>query len=223
MEAHHRPPRHQQAMPKALYKNGDAKEATGHRQAQRPPLRLLRLEGRILRNFNSPEGPRGFHNKAGKHLLQLCALPMGWSLSPYTFPKFTDVFVNKLRDPDATARPGPLPKLTKKAKNEWLRRQRMRTGARLLPFVYDFAVYANGFDVIMRRKNETFALVNSLGLNMHPTKGYHTATQVGEHMGMKMDFEKGVFRVRLGIGYRLYRLNRYNINIALKDIIDCRF
>ena len=46
----------------------------------------------------------------------------------------------------------------------------------------------------MRRKNETFALVNTLGLNIHPTKGYHTTTQVGEHLGMEMDFEKVVFR-----------------------------
>jgi hypothetical protein len=52
----------------------------------------------------------------------------------------------------------------------------MRTGARLLPFVDDFAVFSNGFDEAMRRKNETFALVNSLGLSIHPTKGYHIAT-----------------------------------------------
>ncbi len=70
----------------------------------------------------------------------------------------------------------------------------MRTGARLLPFVDDFAVFSNGFDGIARRKNETFALVSTLGLNIHPTKGYHTATQVGDHLGMEMDFEKGVFR-----------------------------
>jgi hypothetical protein len=132
-------------------------------------------------------------NLDGK-LLQLCALPMGWSLSPYTFQKFTDVFVNKLRDPEATARPSRTPNLSAKAKKKWLRRQRLRSGARLLPFVDDFAVFANGFDETMRRKDETFALVNSLGLTIHPTKGYHTATQVGEHLGMEMDFEKGVFR-----------------------------
>jgi hypothetical protein len=40
MEAHHRPPHHQQAMPEALYENGDAKAPTVHRQAQRP-LRFL--------------------------------------------------------------------------------------------------------------------------------------------------------------------------------------
>ncbi len=51
-----------------------------------------------------------------KQFLQLCDLPMGWSLSPYTFQKNTDVFVNKLRDPEATARPGRLPNLSSKAK-----------------------------------------------------------------------------------------------------------
>ena len=70
----------------------------------------------------------------------------------------------------------------------------MLTGTRLLPFVDDFAVFANGFDETMRRKNETFALVDNLGLNIHPTKGYHTATQVGEHLGMGFNFEHGVFR-----------------------------
>jgi len=49
----------------------------------------------------------------------------------------------------------------------------MRTGARLLPFVDDFAVFAIGFDETMRRKNSTFALVDILGLSIHPTKGYH--------------------------------------------------
>ncbi len=53
----------------------------------------------------------------------------------------------------------------------------------------DFAVFVIGFDEIMRRKEETFALVKSLGLNIHPTKGYHTTTQEGEHLGMEMDFE----------------------------------
>ncbi len=58
----------------------------------------------------------------------------------------------------------------------------------------DFAVFANSFDDTMRRKDETFKLVNSLGFHIHPTKGYQTATWVGDHLGMEMDFEQGVFR-----------------------------
>ena len=45
----------------------------------------------------------------------------------------------------------------------------------------------------MRRKNETFGLVSSIGLSIYPTKGYHKVTQVSEHLDMEMDFEKGVF------------------------------
>ena len=82
-------------------------------------------------------------------LLQLCALTMGWSMCPYTFQKFTKVFVNKLRDPEATARPGRLPNLSAKTKKKWLRRRRLCTGAWLLPFVDEFAVFANDFDKTM--------------------------------------------------------------------------
>jgi hypothetical protein len=71
----------------------------------------------------------------------------------------------------------------------------MLTGTRLLPFVDNFAFFANGFDETTRRNNETFALVNSLGLTIHLTKGYHTATHVGEQLGIEMDFEHGVVRV----------------------------
>ncbi len=101
---------------------------------------------------------------------------MGWSLSPYTFQKSTDMFVNKLRDSEATARPGRLLNISQKTKKKWLRRQRMRTGAQLLSFVDDIAVFANGYAETMRRKNEIFALLNSPGLSNHPTKGYHIAT-----------------------------------------------
>ena len=58
-----------------------------------------------------PKDREAFIVNLDGRLLQLCALPMGWSLSPYTFQKFTDVFVNKLRDPEAIARPGRLPNL----------------------------------------------------------------------------------------------------------------
>ena len=70
----------------------------------------------------------------------------------------------------------------------------MLTKAKLLPFVDDFPVFASGFNETIRRKDGTFALVNSLGLNIHPTKGYYTVTHVVEHLGMEMDFEHGVFR-----------------------------
>ncbi len=87
----------------------------------------------------------------------------------------------------------------------------MRTGARLLPFVDNFAVFANGFNEAMRRKDETFALANSIGLNIHPTKGYHTTTQVAEHLGVEIDFEHGVFRAPVK--------NLKNISMFAKNLL----
>ena len=46
----------------------------------------------------------------------------------------------------------------------------------------------------MEMKDVTFALLDDLGLNIHPTKGYHTAIQDGEHLGMVIDTKKSEFR-----------------------------
>ncbi len=37
-------------------------------------------------------------------------------------------------------------------------------------------------------------LLNALGMHIHPTKGHLVATLMGDHLGMTLDFEKGVFR-----------------------------
>ena len=70
----------------------------------------------------------------------------------------------------------------------------MLTGARLLPFVDDFAIFASNFEETLQRKEETFSLIRKLGLQIHETKGYHTPTLIGEHLGMILDFDKGEFR-----------------------------
>jgi hypothetical protein len=64
----------------------------------------------------------------------------------------------------------------------------------LLPFVDDFALFAEGFDATMGLKERTFSLLLSLGFHIHETKGHHIATQVGDHLGMTLDFKCGVFR-----------------------------
>ena len=115
---------------------------------------------------------------------------MGWSLSLYVFQKLTDVFVNKLRDPVSTT---PAKK-TSKAKKRKIRRQRRLAGFRLLPFLDDFALTAKSFAAAMELKDVAFALLDDLGLSIHPTKGYHTATQVGNHLGMPIDNKENEFR-----------------------------
>jgi hypothetical protein len=49
-------------------------------------------------------------------------------------------------------------------------------------------------DKTLRLTTFTFALLASLGLKIHPTKGHFLPVLVGEHLGMIMDFDKGIFR-----------------------------
>ena len=42
----------------------------------------------------------------------------------------------------------------------------------------------------MESKNNTFSLLGDLGLNIHPTKGYHTTIQVGDYLGTMFDIKK---------------------------------
>ena len=58
----------------------------------------------------------------------------------------------------------------------------------------DFALFAKSFATAMELKDVTFTLLEDLGLNIHPTKGYHTAIQYGEHLGMVIDTKKIEFR-----------------------------
>ena len=56
----------------------------------------------------------------------------------------------------------------------------------------DFALFEEGFEATMVLKERTFPLLLSLGLHIHETKGHHIATQVGDHLGMPLDFRCGV-------------------------------
>ena len=121
-----------------------------------------------------PKDKEAFCINLNGQLLQICALPMGWSLSPYVFQKLADVFVNNLRirDPEATSKI----EKTSKSKKRWICRRRRLTGARLLPFVDDFAMFAKSFATAMELKDVTFSLLNGLGLHIRPTNGHHLAT-----------------------------------------------
>ena len=64
----------------------------------------------------------------------------------------------------------------------------------LLRFVDDFALFAKSFDAAMKLKEVTVALLTDMGLHIHPTKGYHTAVQVVDHLGMTLELKKSEFR-----------------------------
>jgi hypothetical protein len=118
----------------------------------------------------APEDREAFIVNLYGKLLQLCALPMGWSLSPFVFQKLAEVFTNHLGDPESsTSSPGGQRELGPKALKRWRRRSRMLIGARLLPFVDDFALFDTSFDKTLELKDYTFAVLTGLGLKIHPT------------------------------------------------------
>ncbi len=101
----------------------------------------------------------------------MCALPMHWSLRPYVFHKFTEGFTDFLRDPEFVSASATPSALGPKALKKWRRRRRVLTGARLLPFVDDFAMFAHGYDNTLALKERTFKVLLDLGLKVYPTKG----------------------------------------------------
>jgi hypothetical protein len=93
-----------------------------------------------------PKDREAFTVNIDGHLLQFCVLPMGWSLSPYVFQKLTQGFTDHLRDPESSTSspegPSNIAELGPKAFKRWRRRRRRLTRAPLLPFVNDFAIFA---------------------------------------------------------------------------------
>ena len=82
---------------------------------------------------------------------------MGWSLSP---KKLAEAFTYHLRDPESsTSSPGGQKSQSAKAQKRWRRRRRRLTGARLLPFVDDFALFAASYKKALKLKIVTFALL----------------------------------------------------------------
>jgi hypothetical protein len=95
----------------------------------------------------APEDREAFTANLYGKLMLFCALPMGWSLNPFIFPKLTEVFTVHLRDPESsTSSPGGQLVLGPKALKWWRRRHRKLVGTRLLPFVDEFALFEVSYD-----------------------------------------------------------------------------
>eukprot|EP00873_Tetraselmis_striata_P022394 jgi/Tetstr1/442658/TSEL_030752.t1 len=98
-------------------------------------------------------------------LYRLCGLPMGWSLSPFYFTTFTMTFVEHLRSPTTPAVPGNVPR-----SRRWLRRGRWR-GARILPYVDDFLLFASSESEALELRQRVADLLDSLGPLRNPAIG----------------------------------------------------
>ena len=102
---------------------------------------LLDLKDGFYASAIHPKDREAFKVNLNGQSLHLYALPMEWSLSPFVFQKLTDGVVNKRRDPEPTTTTGK-----SKSEKNWIRRRRRLAGAKLLPFVDDFAIFAKSFN-----------------------------------------------------------------------------
>eukprot|EP00873_Tetraselmis_striata_P035645 jgi/Tetstr1/455909/TSEL_042690.t1 len=136
-------------------------------------------------------------------LYRLCGLPMGWSLSPYSFTTFTMTFVKHLRSPTTPAAPGNVPR-----SRRWLRRGRWR-GARILPYVDDFLMFASSERVA--------DLLDSLGMLRNPAKGLWEPVQYGQHLGVDIDTATGYFYAPVDKLQRLARQAKQLLQRAARD------
>eukprot|EP00873_Tetraselmis_striata_P001682 jgi/Tetstr1/421946/TSEL_012845.t1 len=100
-------------------------------------------------------------------------LPMGWSVSPYYFTTFTMTFVEHLRSPTTPAALGNV-----------LRSRRWRwRGARILPYVDDFLLFALSEPEALELRQRVADLLDSLGMLRNPAKGLWEPVEMGQHLG----------------------------------------
>eukprot|EP00873_Tetraselmis_striata_P021815 jgi/Tetstr1/442079/TSEL_003162.t1 len=122
-------------------------------------------------------------------LYRLADLPMGWSLSPYYFVTLTQVFITHLRRPE----PEPPSSSTQPTRSKrYLRRTRWR-GARILPYVDDFLLFSASMERALPLRQRLASLLDTVGLQRNPTKGFWEPCQFGRHLGVDIESASGMF------------------------------
>ena len=58
----------------------------------------------------------------------------------------------------------------------------------------DFGIFAKSFNLVMKLKEVTFALLRALGLQTRTYNGYHITVHVGDHLRMTIDMKENVIR-----------------------------
>jgi hypothetical protein len=58
----------------------------------------------------------------------------------------------------------------------------------------DFMFLADSYEDALLLRHGVQDLLDSLGLQRNPQKGVWTPTQVGDHLGLTVDLQRGMFR-----------------------------
>eukprot|EP00873_Tetraselmis_striata_P001958 jgi/Tetstr1/422222/TSEL_013074.t1 len=122
-------------------------------------------------------------------LYMLAGLPMGWSLSPYYFVSLTQVFITHLRKPE----PAPPSSSTQPTRSKRYLRRTRRRGVCILPYVDDFLLFSVSMEQALHLRQRLASLLDALGLQRNPTKGFWEPSQFGMHMGVDIDSASGMF------------------------------
>jgi hypothetical protein len=124
-------------------------------------------------------------------LWHLACLQMGWSGSAYYFCKLIDVFTNYLRGPPP---PSPATILTVGRPSKRFLRNALWLGTRLLPYMDDFLFIADSYIAALFFQQRIEAMLAQMGLQRNLKKGVWIPTQVGDHLGLTVDLNLGMFR-----------------------------
>eukprot|EP00873_Tetraselmis_striata_P015540 jgi/Tetstr1/435804/TSEL_024693.t1 len=118
---------------------------------------------------------------------------MGWTGSSYYFCKLTAAFTDFLRTPLKRRDPALPPTAPSKPTRRFLRNTRWR-GERLLPYMDDFLFLADSREAALELHVRLNTLLDRLGLLRNPINGVWEPTQVGPHLGLIVDLQRGEFR-----------------------------
>ena len=179
----------------------------------------IRREFRRYMTFALPPAP-GQPNDQPRYI-RCAALPFGWLMSPYIFTKVMRVMVRMLRSPTAPS----LARLRRSAASGRalvlrLSRRGSASGARglrVLPYVDDFLVICSTRRDALAARERCQSVMDYLGITRHPDKGEWEPTQRLEHLGLTVDFERGLFLVPPQKLMALMRQARDVIGLASRE------
>eukprot|EP00873_Tetraselmis_striata_P033247 jgi/Tetstr1/453511/TSEL_040480.t1 len=126
-------------------------------------------------------------------LWRLARLPMGWTCSSYYFCKLTVASTDYMRTPMKRRDQALPPTAPSKPTRRFLRNTRWR-GERLLPYMDDFLFLADSREAALELRVRLNTSLDRLGLLRNPNKGVWEPTQVGPHLGLIVDLQRGEFR-----------------------------
>ena len=118
--------------------------------------------------------------------IQLCGLPMGWTLSPYYFVQLMEPVFRYLRS--------PLFAHKRSHQRSHRRKFGKKRGFRLLPFVDDILFLFASYQAALAARETIMDVLNMLGLSRNPKKGQWEPARTIYHLGLDIDMNACEFR-----------------------------